>query len=255
MIDKIIEISKEAGELIRDSFRTSFQMEYKTGASNLVTEIDKKSEKIIIDYVKKNFPGHGIMAEETGEQDKSAEYIWFIDPIDGTNNFAHGLPIFSVSIGVQKNGKTIAGVVYDVMQDIIYSCEAGGGAYANERKLKVSTNADLEQSMLVTGFPYDMAERGDSLLRVFGAFLKKARGIRRLGSAALDLCYVADGVFDGFWEGFLYPYDVCAGSLLVEEAGGKTTDYSGQNEIFKYQILATNGKVHSEMLEIINKNK
>ena len=144
MLNKIIEIAKEAGQIVREGFGKNLDIEFKTNESNLVTQIDKASEKKIIDYVKKEFPTHGILAEESGESKNTSEYVWVIDPLDGTTNFAHGLPIFSVSIGVQKNGNTITGVVYDIMQDIVYSADSGGGAFANNKRIKVSSNSKLQ---------------------------------------------------------------------------------------------------------------
>src|SRR3989339_513613 len=226
MINKVIQISKEAGEIVREGFGKNFSIEYKTNASNLVTEIDKKSEALIIDFIKKEFPGHSVLAEESGEHGTSSEYLWVIDPLDGTTNFAHGLPIFAVSIGVQKNGETICGVVYDIMRDEIYSAEKGSGSYCNGIKLKVNSNDDLRKSVLVTGFPYNIAENPDHAVERFIASLKAARAVRRLGSAAIDFCYVASGVFDGFWEVHLHPWDICAGKLIVEEAGGVVTNFA-----------------------------
>jgi myo-inositol-1(or 4)-monophosphatase len=183
-------------------------VEYKSNEANLVTEIDKASEKHIIDFIRKKYPAHNILAEESGEKKAGSEYLWVIDPLDGTTNFAHGLPIFSVSIGVQKNGKTIMGVVYDVMQDIVYFAEEGNGAYANSERIKVSLNDKINHSVLVTGFPYNIAENPENALEKFSALTRKARAIRRLGSAAIDLCYVARGVFDGFWELLLKKQEV-----------------------------------------------
>lgn len=252
MLKNVINIAHEAGEIIREGFGKQFSIEFKTNESNLVTEIDKRSEEAIIAYIKKEFPSHGILSEESGGESLNSEYLWVIDPIDGTTNFAHGLPLFSVSIGLQKNGSTICGVVYDVMRDVTYAAELGGGAYANSKPLAVSHNDNLRRSLLVTGFPYDIAENPSNAIQKFASFIKVARGIRRLGSAALDLCFVAEGVFDGYWEVFLNPWDMCAGILLVEEAGGKVTDFTGERmTIFSKQILASNGHVHQDMLKII----
>lgn len=252
MINKVIQISKIAGEIIREGFGKNFFIEYKTNLSNLVTEIDKKSEETIINFVKKEFPTHSVLAEETGSYEASSEYLWVVDPLDGTSNFAHGFPIFSVSIGVQKNNETICGVVYDVMNDIVYSSEKGGGAFRNSQQIKVNTNDDIRKSMIVTGFPYNVAENPDHVFERFIAFLKTARAVRRLGSAAIDFCYVASGVFDGFWEVHLNPWDLCAGKLIVEEAGGLVTNFEGKvSDIYSKQILATNGKVHKKMVEIL----
>ncbi len=254
MINKIIDIAREAGEIIREGFRKNFLIEYKTNLSNLVTEIDKKSEQLIIDFIRKEYPTHSIIAEESGTQKHSSEYIWVIDPLDGTTNFAHGLPIFSVSIGVQKNNETICGVVYDIMRNVLYSAELGSGAYCDNRKLHVNNNGDLEKSVLVTGFPYNIKENPDFAIERFVEFLKCSRAVRRLGSAAIDMCYVAEGVFDGFWEVFLNPWDVCAASLLVEEAGGMVTDFYGNKAtIFSKQFLASNPQIHKSMLKILQK--
>ena len=253
MIQDLINISKEAGEIVREGFGKKLKVEYKTNETNLVTEIDKASEKHILDFIKKKYPTHNILAEESGEKKSTSEYLWVVDPLDGTTNFAHGLPIFSVSIGLQKNGKTIMGVVYDVMQNIAYVAEEGNGAYANAERIKVSLNEKINHSVLVTGFPYNISENPENALEIFSALTRKARAIRRLGSAAIDLCYVARGVFDGFWELFLHPWDICAGILIVEEAGGLITDFDGEAiDIYAKRILASNKVIHSKLMDIIN---
>jgi myo-inositol-1(or 4)-monophosphatase len=254
MVNALIKISKEAGEIIREGFGKSNKVEFKTNETNLVTEIDKAAEKLITDFVKKEFPSHGILAEESGQVKSGAEYLWVIDPLDGTTNFAHGLPVFSVSIALQKNKVTIGGVVY-VINDITYAAEKGSGAFANEQKIKVSTNSILRRSVLASGFPYNVFENPDHLLERFAEMTKRARGVRRLGSAALDLAYVAKGVFDGYWEMELNPWDICAGMLLVEEAGGLVTDFdSNQIDMYTKRILATNGLIHEQMMEVLSKN-
>jgi myo-inositol-1(or 4)-monophosphatase len=254
MLNKIIEIAKEAGQIVREGFGKTLDIEFKTNESNLVTQIDKASEKRIIDYVKKEFPTHGILAEESGESKNTSEYLWVIDPLDGTTNFAHGFPIFSVSIGVQRNGLTIAGVVYDVMKDIVYSAESDSGAYANNKRINVSLNDKLQRALLVTGFPYNIAENPDNAFERFIVLTKASRGMRRLGSAAIDFCYVANGVFDGFWEVYLHPWDICAGKLILEEAGGIVSDFRSEPvNIFSNKILATNKHIHKQMVEVINK--
>jgi myo-inositol-1(or 4)-monophosphatase len=254
MIDDIIQISREAGQLIRNGFGKTHSIEFKTNELNLVTETDKASEKLITDFIRKKYPAHGILAEEGSEANKSAEYLWVIDPLDGTTNFAHGLPIFSVSIGLQKNGETIAGVVYDVMRDVVFSAEKDNGGFENGKRINVNKNANLGHGMLVTGFPYDIRENPDKAFERFIAFLKHARGIRRLGSAAIDFCYVANGVFDGFWEVSLHPWDLCAGKLIVEEAGGIVTDFdSNPIDIYTKRILATNGLVHQKMIDVMKR--
>jgi len=253
MIDDLINIAKEAGTIVREGFGKSVKIEYKTGDNNLVTEIDKASEKIITDFIRKKYPSHSILAEEGGSVQKDSEYLWIIDPLDGTTNFAHGLPIFSISIGLQKNDEITAGVVYDVMRDIVFSAELGAGAEANSEKLTVSSNDNLAHSLLVTGFPYNKKENPDKLFERFVALAKTARGVRRLGSAAIDFCYLASGVFDGFWEVHLHPWDICAGKLIVEEAGGLVTDFDGnKTNIFSKRILSTNGKIHERIIKVMN---
>lgn len=252
MINDIKEIAGIAGEIIRDGFGKKFQIEYKTNEKNLVTEIDKKSEKAIMDFITKKYSSHALLTEESGEHKKDSEYLWVIDPLDGTTNFAHGLPIFSVSIGLMKKNEIIAGVVYDVMQNIFYSAEKGSGAFANGKMLSVSKNDNLALSVLVTGFPYDVSDNPDNAFERFASLTKQARAVRRLGSAAIDFCYVARGVFDGFWEVSLHPWDICAGKLIVEEAGGLVTDFNGNEiSIFTPQILASNKKIHQQMIDVL----
>ncbi len=256
MLDKIITVSKEAGEIIREGFGKKLTLEYKTNVTDYVTNIDKASEEKIINFIRKEFPTHNILAEESGRSYRSSEYTWVIDPLDGTMNFAHGLPIFSVSIGVMKNDEIIAGVIYDVMMDIVYSAEKGSGAFANDKKLSVSGTTDLSKSLLVTGFPYDIKDNPKNAIGKFGDFLKVASGVRRLGSAAIDCCYIATGAFDGFWEVRLNAWDICAGHLIIKEAGGKVTNFSGQEIDYKkyneIELLASNGKIHDKMIEVLN---
>jgi len=255
MINDLIRISKEAGEIIREGFNKNVKIAYKSNEKDLVTEVDKLSEKHITDFIKAKYPSHGILAEESGNIKEGEEYLWVIDPLDGTVNFAHGLPVFSISIGLRKNKQTIAGIVYDIMQNVIYSAEKGKGAYADSKKIHVTENKNLGHALLVTGFPYSIASNPDNALGKFTSLTMAARGIRRLGSAAIDLCYVAKGVFDGFWEVFLNPWDMCAGKLIVEEAGGFVTDFEGKEmDIYSKKILATNGKIHQSMIEILKKN-
>lgn len=255
MIDDIIQISKEAGELIRNAFGKTHSIKFKTNELNLVTETDKASEKLITEFIKKKYPSHRILAEEGSEANPDkvgTDYLWVVDPLDGTTNFAHGLPIFAVSIGVQKNRETIAGVVYDVMRDVVYSAEKTSGSFENGKRISVSKNENLGHSVLVTGFPYNIRGNPDKAFERFITFLKQARAIRRLGSAAIDFCYVANGVFDGFWEVSLHPWDICAGKLIVEEAGGSVTDFDGNKiDIYSKRILATNSFVHQKMIDVM----
>ncbi len=252
MFEKLLEITTLASAFVKERALTPFEVEFKTGEMNLVTEADKGSEKLIIDYIHKNFPSHGILAEESGSEHQYAEFLWVIDPLDGTTNFAHGLPLYSVSIGIMKNGETIMGAVADVSRGIIYSSEKGNGAYSGNKKISVSSRNRLEESLLVTGFPYDVREHTEPILSILSSFLKSSRGIRRLGSAALDFCYIAQGVFDGYWEMYLNPWDFCAGQLIVEEAGGTVTDYSGERlNLHSKEILCSNGLIHPIMKKII----
>ncbi len=250
MITDILEIAGIAGEIIREGFGKNFQIEYKTNEKNLVTEIDKKSENAIIDFISKKFPSHNILTEESGEHKKDSDFLWVIDPLDGTTNFAHGLPIFSVSIGVMKKNEIVAGVVYDIMRNVFYLAEKGSGSFAGDLRIKVSNNDKLGLGVLVTGFPYNVADNPDNAFEKFESLTKQARAVRRLGSAAIDFCYVANGVFDGFWEVSLHPWDICAGKLIVEEAGGIVTNFAGQEiDIFTQQVLASNKKIHQQMID------
>lgn len=253
MIEDIKYIAKLAGDLIRKYFGKNFSVEFKSDVRNLVTQADKESEKTIIDFIKKKYPSHGILAEESGSQSINSDYLWVIDPLDGTSNFAHGLPIFSVSIGLQFKEEIIMGVIYDIMRDKLYYAEKGSGAFRDNIKLSVSKNDKIEESFLVTGFPYNINQNPENAFEKFIALTKVSRAVRRLGSAAIDFCYVAEGVFDGFWEVHLNPWDICAGKLLVEEAGGIVTDFNNNKiSIHNKTILASNGLIHDKMISILN---
>lgn len=252
MINDIIKIAKEAGAIIRNGFGSILNIEYKTSETNLVTNIDKASEKHILNFIQENYPSHSVLGEEGTNIVQDSPYLWVIDPLDGTTNFAHGLPIFSVSIGVLKNNDLYAGVVYDVMNDIVYSAENGKGSFANGKKISVNNNDIISHSVLVTGFPYNISDNPDRALEKFITVVKNARAVRRLGSAAIDLCYVARGVFDAFWEVYLHPWDMAAGMLILKEAGGKITDFSGKDtDIYTHQLLASNNAIHSKILDVI----
>lgn len=255
MIEDIKYIAQYAGEIIRNYFGQNFSVEFKSDVKNLVTQADKESEKTIIDFIKKKYPSHGILAEESGSQINKSDYLWVIDPLDGTSNFAHGLPIFSVSIGLQFKQEIVMGVIYDIMRNKLYSTEKGSGAFRDNVRISVSKNSEVEKSFLVTGFPYNINENPNNAFEKFIAMTKAARAVRRLGSAAIDFCYVAEGVFDGFWEVHLNPWDICAGKLLVEEAGGLVTDFNGQPiDIFSKTILASNRLIHHEMISILRES-
>jgi myo-inositol-1(or 4)-monophosphatase len=222
--------------------------------TNLVTEIDKKSEEIVITKIKQRFPHHDFLAEESGSHQKESEYRWIIDPLDGTTNFTHGFQIFSVSIALEVKGEVVVGVIYDPNMDELFTAEKGKGAYCNNKPITVSDRSSLIESLLVTGFPYNIKENPDNAVQHFINFLMEAQAVRRLGSAALDLCYVAAGRIDGFWEVSLNPWDMAAGVLLVQEAGGKYTDFRGfPSSIYNKQMLASNGLIHEKMMEVLGR--
>lgn len=258
MLNIAIEAAKEAGKFLKHNLGKVREINLKSGQErNLVTEIDKKAEDLIVGIIKKHFPNHDILAEESGsEHGKKSDYRWIIDPLDGTTNFTHGLPIFCVSIGLEKKGELIAGVIYDPNLNELFSAEKGRGAFLNGRRLRVSQTQKLKQSLLVTGFPYDIAENPDNCIEHFVNFLVTAQAVRRMGSAAIDMAYVAAGRYDGFWEVNLNAWDMAAGVLLIREAGGKVTDFSGNEiDIYKKQVVASNGLIHEEMLGLIMKGK
>lgn len=253
MITVAIEAAREAGRFLKLSVGKVRNVEQKKGEErNLVSEIDRGAEERIISIIKRRYPSHAILAEESGGSEAPAEYRWIIDPLDGTTNFLHGLPIFCTSIGVEHKGEVVAGVVYDPCRDEMFTAEKGAGAFLNGKRLKVSTHSRLIESLLVTGFPYNIAENPEAAVERFVAFLMAAQGVRRLGSAALDLSYVAAGRLDGFWEVALNPWDMAAGALFVREAGGMTTDMHGAPlNIYQKGVVASNGFVHEAMLEVL----
>jgi len=257
MINVALEAAREAGRFLKLSIGKVRNIEQKKGEErNLVSEIDRGAEERIISIIKRRYPTHAILAEESGGSEAPAEYRWIIDPLDGTTNFLHGVPIFSTSIAVEHNGEVVAGVIYDPCRDEMFSAEKGSGAFLNGKRLKVSAHSRLIESLLVTGFPYDIADNPDAAVERFVGFLMAARGVRRLGSAALDLSYVAAGRFDGFWEVVLNPWDMAAGALFVREAGGMTTDMTGAPlNIYQKRVVASNGLVHQAMLEVLREKR
>lgn len=254
MIKTILLNAIEAGgKELQRFFNGEFKITNKEGINNPVTEADHASEKAIIDIIQKTYPDHFILSEETGEIITDSEYKWIIDPIDGTINFANGIPICCVSIGVEKNGEMIMGAVYAPMLNELYFAEKGQGATLNGKKISVGNKATVISSCLVTGFPYTYLDEPNGPLQIFEKLIRKGVPVRRLGSAAIDLCWVAAGRFDGFYEHKLAAWDSAAGFLMVQEAGGKVTDFKG-NPYSPYQphILATNGLIHDEMVEVVN---
>ena len=242
-----------AGDLLREEMGGARQISYK-GEINLVTEMDRRSERAIVEIIRAAFPDHGILAEEGASIEGRSDHLWIIDPLDGTTNYAHGYPNFAVSIGLERNGGMALGVVYDPLRDELFTAERGQGAFLNDRPIKVSKIDELIRSLLATGFPYDRAESEQNNLNFFNAMIMASQEIRRSGSAALDLCSVAAGRLDGFWELKLHPWDVAAGSLIVQEAGGLVTDFSGTGfSIRSREIAASNGIIHGRMIEVLNR--
>jgi len=248
----LFKAAHDAGALMLERFHGRFEIEHKEGVNNLVTEVDTACEAIIIDLIQTHFPNHSILSEEDGATVQHSEYQWIIDPIDGTVNFAHGVPLCCVSIALKKNNEIMLGAIYNPMMDEFFFAEKGKGAYLNGAPISVSTKADFNTAFLVTGFPYHYDATTDPL-RVFSKLIKRGLPIRRLGSAALDLCWVACGRFDAFWEYYLNPWDLAAGLLIVREAGGSVTNFKGeQHIIFEPEMLASNGHIHADLLNELN---
>jgi myo-inositol-1(or 4)-monophosphatase len=253
MIKNTLFLAIEAGakELTR-FFNGSFTVSSKATINDLVTEADHASEKAIFKVIQQHHPDHFILSEETGELAQDSPIKWIIDPIDGTINFANGIPICCVSIGVEENGVMIMGAVYNPFMNELFFAERGKGATLNDKKIKVSDKDNLLTSCLVTGFPYQYLDAENGPLQIFEKLIRKAIPVRRLGSAALDLCWTAAGRFDGFYEHKLQAWDSAAGFLIVEEAGGRVTDLKG-DAYNPYQpgIIATNGKIHDQLLSLV----
>jgi len=254
MIKTTLLKATEAGaKELQRFFNGNFKIMNKQGINNPVTEADLAAEKAIFDIIKADFPDHFILSEEAGEIKMDSEYKWIIDPIDGTINFANGIPICCVSIGLEHDGKIVMGAVYNPLMNEFYFAEKGSGATLNDNKITVSKKDKVINSCLVTGFPYTYLDTENGPLQVFEKLIRKGVPVRRLGSAALDLCWLAAGRFDGFYEHKLSPWDSSAGFLIVEEAGGKVTGFKGEAySVYQPHILATNGLIHDELLGIIN---
>jgi len=250
-LDSAVEAACIAGRYQCYRFASTLDISLK-GEKDLVTEIDRESERLIVGHLRNRFPDHGIIAEEGEYPPGTAPYRWIIDPLDGTTNYAHGFPWFCVSIALESQGELLAGVIYNPMHDELFTATRGNGAYRNGERIAVSGRSPLKSSLLGTGFPYDCATDGENNFTNFIAFQKAARGIRRAGAAALDLAYVAAGRLDGFWELKLKPWDVAAGVLLVREAGGVVTTFDGSGyNIFNGRIVASNGLIHDEMTAML----
>ena len=247
-----IEAVIKAGQIQLAFIDSGFQVS-KKGTIDLVTEADVAVETMLRKLVAERFPDHAILGEEFGQdsETRGATHCWVFDPIDGTNNYAHGLPIFCSSLALEIDGRGEIGAIYDPTRRELFVAERGGGAFLNGRPIRVSTASTLVESMLVTGFPYDVHGRIPEIVGLFGEFVGHARAVRRLGSAALDICYVAAGRMDGFWEQDLKPWDIAAGAIILEEAGGRVTDFVGGTfSSRRHQLLATNGRIHESMLKI-----
>ena len=246
-----IEAVVRAGDLQMAKFGTGVRVE-KKGAIDLVTEVDLEVEKMFRAMIAERFPDHDVLAEEMGGGMSGARHRWVFDPLDGTTNFAHGVPIFCASLALEIDGEAVVAAVYDPNRKELFTAEAGVGSWMNGRRLKVSTNASVLESMLVTGFPYNIHQNADEFVRVFAQVLKHARAIRRLGSAAIDICWVAAGRMDGFWEASLKAWDMRAAALILEEAGGKVTGMDGREwDPYQGHILATNGLIHDEVFRLL----
>ena len=249
------EAAKAAGVVLRNYAKTGFRITYKNQI-NLVTDADHAAEQCVIEHIRARFPSHRILAEERGPDTRPASrYHWVLDPLDGTTNFAHGYPIYAISIGVECDGRGLVGVVYDPTRDELFTAQAGSGALLNGQLIAVSSTKQLDQALLVTGFAYDIRDNPNNNLNHFARFSLKAQGLRRTGSAALDLCYVAAGRFDGFWEVKLSPWDMAAGSIILREAGGTLTDFKGESlSIYQPELVASNGLIHKAMLAVLRED-
>jgi myo-inositol-1(or 4)-monophosphatase len=244
-----VEIAREAGALLAQLFESPQEISYKRKA-DLVTEADRRSEALIVERLRSHFPTHAVVSEEGGGQKTGSDYCWYVDPLDGTTNFAHGFPVFCVTLGLACRGEVVAGVVYDPIREELFAAERGCGAYLNDKRIRVSKTASLSESLLATGFP-PFATNHDLNIQFYFRFTMLSHGIRRPGSAALDLCSVAAGRFDGFWELKLNPWDKAAGSLLVTEAGGRVTDLEGRPfDVLGDEVFGSNGLVHDEMVKV-----
>jgi len=247
----IEETARAAGALLREKIDESHTVEYK-GEINLVTEADRLSEALIVERIHGAFPDHDIMAEESPETTRGSSFRWIIDPLDGTTNYAHGYPVFGVSIALEVEGKILFGCVYNPMLDEMFIAEQGAGAFLNGRRLSVSRTAQLSRSLLATGFPYDLREDPNNNINYFEAMILSTQAVRRAGAAALDMAYVAAGRFDGFWEIKLMPWDMAAGWLLIEEAGGIVTDINGNPfHLHAPHIIAANRPIHAEICRML----
>ena len=255
-LDALETMARQAGEILRQGFRTENHV-YHKGVIDLVTEVDRRSEEFLLSEIKRRFPKDRVIAEESGGLPGQDCCIWYIDPLDGTVNYAHGLGIYSVSIAYAQSGQLHLGAVYDPILDECFTAARGQGAWLNGESIAVAQTSQLEQSLLVTGFPYDIRTTPDNNLDLFARFALRAQGVRRLGSAALDLCYVAAGRLDGYWELSLSSWDLTAGALIAQESGAKVTKINGAEDILSppYSVLCANPTLHEQMFHVLADNK
>ncbi len=255
MLDFAIETAKQAGSILMQHFGNISSIEKKSTNIDLLTIADTESDAFILDRIKTTYPQHHIIAEESDLTEGNSDYKWVIDPLDGTTNFVHNLPIFAVSMGLQYKEETILGVVYNPAVNKCFWAEKNGGAYLNDKPIQITSTNTLSNSLLVTGFPYIHDDRFEKGFDLFKELYGKTQGIRRLGAAALDFCFVAMGRFEGFWEFGLQPWDVCAGAIILQEAGGKVSDWDGSPMPFSgTRVLATNGHIHGEMIDVLRED-
>ncbi len=255
LLEFTIDTAQRAGSLLRKRLGSALTIEHK-GAINLVTDADRESEELIVSSIERAYPGHTIVAEERPQGGKSPIYKWYIDPLDGTTNFSHGYPIFAVSIAHEVKNRLVLGVVYDPTRDELFRAVRGRGAYLNDDQITVSTVDELDKGLISTGFPYDLRTNPDKPIREFNRFLMVSQAVRRDGSAALDMCYLACGRYDGFYERNLGPWDTAAGCVIIEEAGGVITDFRGKP--FRpggKTILASNSLIHMQMMEVLEQSR
>lgn len=258
-IDVIREVAlraaKEAGAILRQGLERARTIQYK-GVKNIVTDVDRRSEEAIAALVHRELPDHSLVSEEGTRLEGDSGYRWFVDPLDGTTNYAHGYPLFCTSIALEQKGEIVMGVVYEPNHDELFTAEKEKGSFLNGKRIRVSSGEKIGHSLLATGFAYDIKKNSRDTLDHFKNMLLSAQAVRRDGVAAVDLCYTACGRYDGFWEVNLFPWDVGAGYLIVREAGGCVTDFSGKPfSVYAKEILATNGRIHEQMTTILKKSK
>lgn len=254
MLEFVIDLVRAAGDVICENYGQVHRVNHKSSDIDLVTEVDLAVEQLLVSAIRERFPDHAILSEEGDGVRHASDYLWVVDPLDGTVNYAHGFPVFAVSVAVQKQGETVLGVVYDPLRDEMFAAEQGAGATCNGRPMHVSDTARLQDALLATGFPYDRATRSDNNVAEFSRLVTRVQGIRRAGAAALDMAYLAAGRLDGYWEQHVFPWDWTAGALLVSEAGGRITDFDGGPwSLDTVKIVVTNGRIHAELLDALTK--